>query len=77
MTDKQTFVTILGGALAFFAGGFLMIPIQLIYEALGGHVDGGDDGWGLLAIALMIVSAILGFVLTAKWARRRFPEFQA
>jgi hypothetical protein len=31
--------------------------------------DGGDDGWGLLWILLMITSGIAGFVLSAKWAR--------
>ncbi|HXJ07670.1 MAG TPA: hypothetical protein VNH65_21420 [Candidatus Acidoferrum sp.] len=74
MTDKQVFATILGAILSAILGGaLLIISIQLIYEATSHHVDGGDDGWGFLWIALSILSGILGLVYSAKWARRRFP----
>lgn len=74
MTDKQTFVAIVGGLLSAVLGGALLIAlIQLIYEATGHHVDGGDDGWGLLWIALSILSGILGLLFCTKWARKRFP----
>lgn len=76
MTDKQVFLTILGGILSAILGGALLITaIELIYEATGRHVDAGDDGWGLLWIALSILSSIAGSILSAKWARKRFPTF--
>lgn len=60
MTDKQAFAAIVGGILSSILGGFiLIIPIQLIYEATGRHIDGGDDGWGFLWIALSILSGIV------------------
>jgi hypothetical protein len=75
MTDKQVFVTILGGILSAILGGaLLIILIQLIYEATGRHIDGGDDGWGFLWLALSILSGIFGLILSAKWARKRFPD---
>ena len=68
MGDKQVFLSIMGGALSAVLGGLLIIPIQVIAHAK----DGGDDlGWGLLWILLMILSGIVGFVLTAKWLRTR------
>ena len=74
MTDKQVFATILGGILSAIVGGLLLITLlQLIYEATGRHIDGGDDGWGFLWIALSILSGILGLILSAKLARKRFP----
>jgi hypothetical protein len=75
MTDKQAFATILGGILSAILGGTLLITlIELIYEATGRHIDGGDDGWGLLWLALSILSGILGLIFSAKWARKRFPD---
>jgi hypothetical protein len=47
--------------------------IQFAYEATGLRVDGGDDGWGFLWIALSILSGIVGLIFSAKWARERFP----
>jgi hypothetical protein len=74
MTDKQVFAAIVGGILSSILGGFiLIIPIQLIYEATGRHIDGGNDGWGVLWIALSILSGIVGLIISAKWARKRFP----
>ena len=74
MTDKQVFATILGAILSAILGGaLLIISIQLIYEATGHHLDGGDDGWGVLWLALSILSGILGLIFSAKWARKRFP----
>ncbi|MGB2624253.1 MAG: hypothetical protein WA857_10795 [Candidatus Acidiferrum sp.] len=74
MTDKQAFATIIGRFLSAILGGFSLITvIQLLYKATGHHVDGGDDGWGLLWIALSILSGILGLALSAKWARKHFP----
>lgn len=75
MSDKQAFATILASILSAILGGALLTSlIQLIYESTGRHVDGGDDGWGFLWIALSIVSGIAGLVLSAKWARKHFPE---
>lgn len=65
MSDKQVFTAIIGGLLSAVLGGLLVVPIMLLARA----TDGGDDGWGLLWIALMIVSGIVGFALSAKWAR--------
>jgi hypothetical protein len=77
MTDKQVFAAIVGGILSALVGGLLIIPIQLIYEATGRRVDGGDDGWGFLWIILMLLSGIVGFILSAKWVRKRYADFQA
>ena len=75
MTDKQVFAAIVGGILSAIPGGILLIIlIQLIYEATGRHLDGGDDGWGSLWIALSTLSVIVGLVFSAKWARKRFPD---
>lgn len=75
MSDKQAFATILGAILSALVGGALLITlVQLIYQATGRHIDGGDDGWGLLWLALSILSGILGLVFSAKWARKRFPD---
>ena len=75
MTDKQVFAAILGGILSAILGGaLLLLLIQLIYEATGRRIDGGDDGWGFIWLALSILCGILGLVLSAKWARKRFPE---
>ncbi|HXJ04553.1 MAG TPA: hypothetical protein VNH65_05610 [Candidatus Acidoferrum sp.] len=75
MTDKQAFAAILGGILSAIIGAALLITLlQLIYEATGRHIDGGDDGWGFLWLALSILSGILGLVFSAKWAAKRFPD---
>jgi hypothetical protein len=73
MNEKQIFISIVGGITFAFLGGLLVIPIQWLARA----TDGGDDlGWGLLWVILMSVSGICGFLLTAKWARKRYPDFQ-
>jgi hypothetical protein len=77
VSDKQVFVTILGGLAFALLGGLLIIPIQLLVQLGGGHIDAGDDGWGLLWILLMIVCGIVGLILSAKWARKRYRDFQA
>ena len=77
MNDKKVIATILGGLIFAFLGGLLIIPIQLLVQFGGGHIDAGDDGWGLLWLLLMILSGIGGLILSAKWARRRYTDFQA
>jgi hypothetical protein len=75
VSDKQAFATILASILSAILGGALLTTvIEFIYEATGRPVDSGDDGWGLIWIALSIFSGIAGLVLSAKWARRHFPE---
>ena len=54
MSDRQAFVTILGGIVsALFGGSLLLALIQFLVPIWGGHVDGGDDGWGLLWMLFM------------------------
>lgn len=65
MSDKQVFAAMIGGLISAVLGGLLVVPIMLLAHAN----DGGDDGWGLLWIVLMILSGIAGFALSAKWAR--------
>lgn len=77
MSDKQTFAAILGGLIFALLGGLLIVPIQLAVQLSGGHVDGGDDGWGLWWVLLMILSGIVGLILSAKWARKRYSDFRA
>jgi hypothetical protein len=73
MSDKQVFIALIGGIAFAILGGLLIVPIQWATHAK----DGGDDlGWGLLWFILMVVSGIVGFLITAKWARRRYPDFQ-
>jgi hypothetical protein len=69
MSDKQVFLAIIGGILSALVGGLLIVPITLL-----AHADGGDDGWGLLWIGLMILSGIAGLIVSAKWARRHISE---
>ena len=77
ITDKQIFARIMAGIVAAILGGLLVIPIQFIYSAATHRgVDGGDDGWAVLWIVLMVVSGIAGFVFSANWARKRYPEFR-
>jgi hypothetical protein len=73
MSDKQIFIAIVGGVAFAFLGGLLVLPIQWLAHAK----DAGDDiGWGLIWIGLMAASGVCGFVFTAKWARKRYPDFQ-
>jgi len=65
VSDKQVFTAIIGGFVSAVLGGVLIVPVMLL-----AHADGGDDGWGMMLWALMIVSGILGFAFTAKWARQ-------
>jgi len=70
MSDRQTFLTIIGGLLfAIFGGLLLFAPIGLLLQ----H-DGGDDGFGLLWLLLSALSAILGLFLSAKWVRKHSRE---
>jgi hypothetical protein len=74
MSDKQIFIALIGGIAFGFLGGLLIIPIQWVARAK----DAGDDlGWGLIWIVLMAASGICGFLFTAKWARKRYPDFQS
>jgi hypothetical protein len=75
MTEKQIFIALAGGIVSAVVGGLLLIiSIQLIWVASGRHVDGGDDGWGFLWIALSLLSGVFGLVLSYKWARKRYPS---
>jgi hypothetical protein len=65
MNDKQVFAAIVGGFVSACFGGLLVVPIMFLAHAN----DGGDDGWGLLWILLLILSGIVGFAFSAKWAR--------
>jgi hypothetical protein len=69
MSDKQVFVAIVGGLLSALLGGLLIVPITLLAQT-----DGGDDGWGLLWIVLMIVSGVTGLIGSAKWARKHISD---
>jgi hypothetical protein len=69
MSDKQVFVAIIGAILSALVGGLLIVPIMLL-----AHPDGGDDGWGMLWIGLMILSGTAGLIAWAKWARRHINE---
>jgi hypothetical protein len=74
MSDQQVFLSLLGGIMVGLAGGLLVIPIMVLAHAN----DGGDDiGWGLLWFLLMAASEVVGLVLTATWARKRYGDFQA
>jgi hypothetical protein len=69
MSEKQVFITIVGGFLFALVGGvLLLIPIGLFQR------DGGDDGFGMMWIFLSVVSGIVGLVLSAKRARKHYPE---
>lgn len=73
MNDKQIFVSIVGGLIFGIVGGLLVIPIRWLLHSN----DGGDDlGWGVLWLGLMIVSTIVGFILTSQWSRKRYSDFQ-
>lgn len=69
MSDKQVFLTIIGGLLFALVGGVLLfIPVGLLQR------DAGDDGFGMIWILLSVLSAFVGLVLSAKWVRKRYPE---
>ena len=69
MSDKQVFVTIVGGFLFTLVGGVLLfIPLGLLQR------DGGDDGFGLMWIFLSGLCGVVGLVLSAKWARKHYTE---
>ena len=75
MTDKQAFVAILGGTLSAIPGGALLILLtRLIDEATDHRADGGADRLGSIRLAPSLLSGILGLILSAKWARKRFPR---
>jgi hypothetical protein len=54
------------------AGGLLVIPLRMLVRAN----DGGDDGWGIVWIGLKAVSGVLGTFFSARWARKRYRDFQ-
>lgn len=65
MSDKQVFAAMVGGLVSAVLGGLLIVPVMLL-----AHADGGDDGWGAMWCVLMIVSGVVGFAFTAKWAHQ-------
>jgi len=78
MSDRQIFATILGGVVSALLGGLVILAlVQLLVPLWGGHVDGGDDGWGLLWMLSMALTGILGSIFSAKWARKRYSDFQS
>ena len=79
MSDKQVFAVLIGSLISALIGGlFLLAAIQLVVVfVFGGHIDGGDDGWGMIWILLTILSGIVGFVLSTKWARKRYSDNSA
>jgi hypothetical protein len=69
MSDKQVFLTIIGGLLFALVGGVLLfIPVGLLQR------DGGDDGFGLMWVCLSLLSGVVGLVLSSKWVRKHYPE---
>ncbi|PYT56617.1 MAG: hypothetical protein DMG35_21735 [Acidobacteria bacterium] len=77
MNDKQLVATLVGGLVFAVAGGLLLILlIQAAVVLFGGHVDAGDDGWGILWLILMMLSGATGLVISAKWARKRYGDFK-
>jgi hypothetical protein len=69
MSDKQVFISIIGGFLFALVGAVVFsIPIGLLQH------DAGDDGFPMMWIFLSLLSGIVGLVLSAKWARRHYPE---
>ena len=77
VNDKQV-SAVVGGSIVFaLFGGLLLLGLaQAITFAFMGHIDGGDDGWGLYWILFTIISGIIGAFLSGKWARKRYPDFQ-
>jgi hypothetical protein len=77
MNDKQLAATLLGGLVFAIAGGLLLIfLIQGAVVLFGGHVDAGDDGWGILWLILMVLAGTAGLVISAGWARKRYGNFK-
>ena len=69
MSDKQVFLTIIGGFLFAFVGAVAFsIPLGLLQHAAG------DDGFPMMRIFLLLLSGIVGFVVSAKWVRKHYPE---
>jgi hypothetical protein len=69
MSDKQVFLTIIGGFLFALVGGVLLfIPIGLLQR------DAGDDGFGMMWVFLSVLSGVVGLVLSGKWVRKHYPE---
>ena len=70
MSDKQVFLTIVGGLLFTVVGGLLLfIPVGYLQH------DAGDDiGFGIAWMLLSMLSGIVGLVLSAKWVRKHYPE---
>jgi len=46
-------------------------------KAFGGHVDGGGTDLAILSLGFVGLCALISFFLTARWARKRFAEFEA
>ena len=72
MNEKQILVALIGGVASAFLAILLISTILWLAHAN----DGGDDGLAMITIALTIVSGICGFIFTAKWARKRNPDFR-
>jgi len=78
MNDRVVLAAIIGGIGFALVGGLLLIySVQLIVYVSSGHVDGGDDGWGILWLLLTIISGLAGSIASAQWARKRHSDFQA
>jgi hypothetical protein len=79
MNDKQAFAVLIGSLISALVGGLLLLAaIQLVVVyVFGGHIDAGDDGWGLIWLVLTVLSAIAGFTLSTKWARKRYGDYSA
>ena len=67
MNDRQAFAVLIGSLIFALVGGLLLLAaIQLVVVyVFGGHIDGGDDGWGTIWILLTVLSGIMGFTLSS------------
>ena len=72
MNDKQVIATLVGGVLFAVLAGLVLIQSDVVLV----HVDAGDDGWGIIWLILTVLSGIAGLVISAKWARKRYSDFQ-
>jgi len=69
VSDKQVFLTIIGGLMFAVIGGLLLfVPVGLLQH------DAGDDGFGLLWVLMSVLSGVVGLVLSAKWVRKHYAE---
>jgi hypothetical protein len=65
MSDKQAFISILGGLLSAILGWFLGgLIVSLIIR------DAGDDGVLIYMCASAVVFGVAGFAFSLKWVRK-------